>query len=426
MRSLLLSGLFLSQVVLAQSYIVMFQQSELSIASLEHGAYTDILQSTNKKSVGQLKDWLGARGYAAKPVGDLWLIRGAYVELETEAAKKLSKEAWVRAVSVDKVRQLVNPSPDLIVGNSLSEVGGEDLWGLKRIGLHKIKAEFPSITGAGVRVGVIDTGIQSKHPELGNKTVVFKDFVNNLQAPYDDQGHGTHVSGTISGNKVGIAPNVSITFAKAFTAVGAASDSILLSAMQWIFDPDGNSATNDYPQIVSNSWGGDLEGDAVYNLAQFEPYRAALQTWIHGGVIPVFAAGNSGKRPNGIPGGLPDALAVGAIQPTDEIADFSSRGPNIWKVGESVLTLLKPDISAPGVKIPSAFPGNKYATWAGTSMATPHVAGAIALALQVNPKLKFADIKELLLKTSEKKMDTSFGYGILNAYEFVKAAKLKR
>lgn len=98
----------------------------------------------------------------------------------------------------------------------------------------------------------------------------------------------------------------------------------------------------------------------------------------------------------------------------------------MWKVGESVLTLLKPDISAPGEKIISAYPGNKYASMAGTSMATPHVTGAIALALQANPKLKFPDIKKLLLKSSEKKIDTHFGFGILNAYEFVKLAKSYR
>jgi subtilisin family serine protease len=95
-------------------------------------------------------------------------------------------------------------------------------------------------------------------------------------------------------------------------------------------------------------------------------------------------------------------------------------------VGESVLTLLKPDISAPGEKIISAFPGNKYATMAGTSMATPHVSGAIVLALQANPKLKFSDVKRLLLKSSEKKIDTQFGYGVLNAYELVKLAKTYR
>ena len=159
-------------------------------------------------------------------------------------------------------------------------------------------------------------------------------------------------------------------------------------------------------------------------MEDFAPFLRAIQTWIHGGVIPVFAAGNSGKSPNGFPGGLPEPIAVGAIAPSGEIASFSSRGPNLWKVGQSILTFLKPDISAPGEKITSAYPGNKYATMAGTSMATPHVTGAIALALQANPKLKFSDIKKLLLQSSEKKIDTTFGYGILNAYEFVKSAKI--
>jgi subtilisin family serine protease len=177
---------------------------------------------------------------------------------------------------------------------------------------------------------------------------------------------------------------------------------------------------------VSNSWGGELNLEVIYDVEEFAPFLRAIQSWIHGGIIPVFAAGNSGKSPNGFPGGLPEPIAVGAISPNGEIAAFSSRGPNLWKVGESVLTLLKPDISAPGEKIISAYPGNKYASMAGTSMATPHVTGAIALALQANPKLKFSDIKKLLLKSSEKKIDTQYGFGILNAYEFVKLAKSYR
>jgi len=404
----------------ANSYIVLFKQQELTITSLEHDALQQLLQSTNQASVTQLTTWLGTYSVRAPQIRNLWLIRGAVVDLSDDLATKLSHEGWVQGLYVDTVRQMINPPSNLVVGNSLQDLGQDpaSMWGLERIGLGKIRAEFPKLDGSGITVGVIDTGIQSKHPELGN-AVVFKDFVNSLPLPYDDAGHGTHVSGTIAGKQVGIAPKVSFVFAKAFGAGGSATDSTLLAAMQWMFDPDGNPATNDYPRIVSNSWGADLV-DKTWDINQFLPYQQALQAWIHGGIIPIFAAGNSGLSPNGFPGGLPDAIAVGAFSKGDAIADFSSRGPNLWLIGDSLLTLLKPDISAPGVAITSAYPGNKYATMDGTSMATPHVTGAVALLLQANPKLTYTDVKDLLLHSSERKANTSYGFGILDAYKLIK------
>lgn len=408
----------------AKNYIVLFKESEISIGSMEHGAFQSLLQNSNQKNVEQLKSWMDNRGLRAE-VKNLWIARGAALTLEEINAKNLAKEAWVKGVYEDKVRRLISPSPNLVVANSLKELG-EEVWGLEKIGVNKLREEFPELDGKGIRVGIIDTGIQSKHQELMNKPVLFRDFVNHIAYPYDDHGHGTHVAGTVAGNKVGVATEASIIFAKAFAAGGSSGDSSLIEAMQWIFDPDSDPSTNDFPQVVSNSWGGELDEAVLYNVEDFAPFLRAIQTWIHGGIIPVFAAGNSGKSPNGFPGGLPEPIAVGAISPKGELAEFSSRGPNLWKVGESVLTLLKPDISAPGEKITSAYPGNKYASMAGTSMATPHVTGAIALALQANPKLKFSDIKNLLLKSSEKKVDTQFGFGILNAYELVKLAKAHR
>ncbi len=419
-----LISMLLIQSAQAKNYIVLFKQTEISISSMEHGAFQSLLQNTNQKNVDQLKNWMGARGVTAA-VRDLWIVRGAALNLEDEVAKKLSHEAWVKGVYEDKVRRLISPTTSLVVANSLKELG-EEIWGLEKIGLPKIREEFPDLNGNGIRVGVIDTGIQGRHQELINKKIIFKDFVNGITNSYDDHGHGTHVAGTIAGNKVGIATEATIIFAKSFAAGGSSGDSGLIHSMQWIFDPDNDPNTNDFPQIVSNSWGGEIDLDTIYDVEDFAPFLRAIQTWIHGGIIPVFAAGNSGKSPNGFPGGLPEPIAVGATAPNGELATFSSRGPNLWKVGESILTLLKPDISAPGEKITSAYPGNKYATMAGTSMATPHVSGAIALALQANPKLKFSDVKKLLLKSSEKKIDTQFGYGVLNAYEFIKLAKAYR
>jgi len=425
-KFLAVTGLAFSVLSFSADYIVLFKQSEIAVGSLEHGAYTQLLQDYNKKSLSDLKDWLQRRKIRSdKKIKDLWLIRGSTLSISDDTAQALGKEPWIQQVYEDKKRQMLPPKSQVAVGGSLGEVGENPLWGLERIGLQQIREEFPELTGSGVKVGILDTGIQSKHPELLGKMNSFKDFVNGLKNDYDDHGHGTHVAGTIAGKDTGIAPQAEILMGKIFGAVGGGQDSEILEAMQWQFDPDGNPSTADYPRIISNSWGADLE-EGIHDISEFLPYHLAIQTWIQGGIIPVFAAGNSGKNPNGMPGGLPDVISVGAFDKNGDIADFSSSGPNLWKIGKVVLTVMKPDLSAPGVGIGSALPGNKYAAWDGTSMATPHVTGAIALLLQANPKLTYAEVKSLLLETSEKKADNQFGYGILNAYELVRAGIQKR
>lgn len=418
-----LSIAVVASVSSATPHLVLFRQTEIMVSGLDHGGFQDLLQTSNQKNLDQLKQWIANRSYGSRPVGDLWLIRGAKTELNADEVKRLSREPWVSGVFPDRVRTYAFPAGPTAVASDVSELAPDGpLWSQVKVGLPQLQAEFPLIKGKGVRVGVIDTGIQSNHSELRGKLELFKDFVNGRPYPYDDQGHGTHVAGTIAGSRVGLAPEATLLVAKVFTAVGEGRDSDLLSAMQWMFDPDGNPATNDFPRIVSNSWGGDIGTVAPVNIGELTPYSLAIEAWVHGGIIPVFAAGNSGRAPNGFPGGLPQALAVGAIDAAGAVADFSSKGPNLWQMGQWVLTVMKPDLSAPGVRVTSSFIGNKYATWDGTSMATPHVSGALALTLQANPKLKYADIKALLNRTMDPKVDTSFGYGVLDAYRLVKAS----
>lgn len=116
--------------------------------------------------------------------------------------------------------------------------------------------------------------------------------------------------------------------------------------------------------------------------------------------MPIFAAGNSGPGPKtvGLPGGCPNAFTIGATDSNDAIASFSSRGPAVWKTGSFV----KPDILAPGVKVKSSFPGNKYSELSGTSMATPHVAGVVALMYQLQPTLTVDQLATVLKNTATK------------------------
>lgn len=294
-------------------------------------------------------------------------------------------------------------------------------YGLEKIGVPELRTKHPEVNGKGVVVGIIDTGLDASHPEFKGKQVVFKDFVNNRTASYDDNGHGTHVAGTISGigangTQIGIAPEVSLVIAKVFTSQGSGSLSAILRAMEWMGNPgvaEGGSKLK--PRVVNNSWGGGTS-DSVND----DPFYQATLTWVQLEIFPCFAAGNAGPSPStlGSPGRLPPAFAVGATDSEDQIARFSSRGPVEIGMDGKRIEYVKPDVSAPGVQVLSAMPGGKYGKLSGTSMATPHTTGVIALLYQAKPNLKVAQIRELLEKTSqdlgESGKDNNFGSGRIN------------
>jgi subtilisin family serine protease len=265
-------------------------------------------------------------------------------------------------------------------------------YGLKNIGVPELRKSYPDVTGKGVVVGIIDTGIDPNHPAFKGKKIVFKDFTSqNKKDPYDDNGHGTHVAGTITGlgslPAYGIAPDVELVVAKVFSASGGATDSILLEAMEWMLSQN--------VRVVSNSWGGSQDDTALEN----NPYNKMVQAWVDKNIFPSFAAGNEGpsSRSVGIPGGLPIAYAVGAVDSADKTASFSSRGPIEW----DDVSYDKPEICAPGVKVYSSVPGGKYASYSGTSMATPHLSGVVALMLSAKPCLTVEETKKILAETSK-------------------------
>ncbi len=167
--------------------------------------------------------------------------------------------------------------------------------------------------------------------------------------------------------------------------------------MQWMADPDGDPATADFAQVVSNSW--DSTTDTTKISPEESVFCVAVKNLLNLGIIPVVAAGNDGPGAGTIqvPAACPGAVAVAASNEADGIADFSSRGPVKWKN----MSLAKPDVSAPGEDIESAAPGGGYATKSGTSMATPHVSGAVALLLQARPGADPATIRRILLDTAK-------------------------
>lgn len=268
-------------------------------------------------------------------------------------------------------------------------------WGVEDINAPSVWEQL-GVTGEGVVIASIDSGVQYDHPALveqyrgnnGDGTFThdynFYDVEGNCggtPCDFSAEGHGTHTVGTMvgddgAGNQIGVAPGAEWIAANYY---GYSMESVL-KAGQWVTAPTDSQGNNPdpskAPDIVNNSWGRESSDSDPY-------YRDIVNLWHAAGIIPVFAAGNSGPAcvTTNSPGGYPNVIAVGAYGTSGAIADFSSRGPT--SDGR-----VKPDVSAPGVLVYSSVPGNNYTRLSGTSMAAPHVAGAIALMMEAEPAFR--------------------------------------
>ncbi|MGV9703090.1 S8 family serine peptidase [Streptomyces sp. NPDC003483] len=278
-------------------------------------------------------------------------------------------------------------------------------------------------TGQGVDVAVLDTGIDAAHPDFAGRIAASESFVPG-QDVTDRHGHGTHVASTVAGTgaasdgkEKGVAPGASLHIGKVLNNEGSGQDSWILAGMEW-------AARDQHAKIVSMSLGGDPT-DGTDPLSQ-AVNRLSEET----GALFVIAAGNSGPEAYsiGAPGAADAALTVGAVngpgKGVDQLAEFSSRGP---RVGDNAV---KPDLTAPGVDILAArsqyAPEGEgaYQTMSGTSMATPHVAGAAALLAEKHPDWSGRQLKDALVSTTASTRQSSpyqGGSGRLDIAAAVKA-----
>ena len=259
--------------------------------------------------------------------------------------------------------------------------------------------------GAGQRIAVLDTGVDYTHGDLGGcfgvgcKVIDGYDFVNGDADPLDDHGHGTHVAATAAGSGVfdGVAPDASILAYKVCNAAGNCDASDVIAGIERAVDPDGDLDPVDHVDVINLSLSG--PGDADDPLSQAVDYASAA------GVFVAAAAGNTALYFGvGSPGTARTALTVGATTKTDQLAGFSSKGPSAPDYG------VKPEIVAPGVSICAAkatgtalgpdCTDTTHIAISGTSMATPHVAGAAALLKAIMPTLSPAELKSLLVQSS--------------------------
>ena len=348
----------------------------------------------------------------------LWLPNAFVITGDLEALKALASEPGIKRLRLDHQIH-IGESPLSAVHHPLSEIP----WNISKIEADRAWNAF-GITGQGVVVANIDTGVDWLHPALQtsyrgyNPKGLPQHEGNWFDAtgqgalyPVDGHGHGTHTMGTILGQGgIGVAPGARWIAVRAFNTQGVGYESWIHSAFQWILAPDGDPALA--PDVVNNSWGSQEPASEIF--------RPDIQALRAAGIVPVFSAGNNGPNPGTIssPASLPEAFAVGATDSDDEVADFSGRGPSPW--GQ-----VKPDVVAPGVSIYSALPGGTYGLMSGTSMATPHATGLAALLLQADPTLTITETEEVIRHTAvpigEEVPNNGAGWGRIDACQAVLA-----
>lgn len=262
-----------------------------------------------------------------------------------------------------------------------------------------VQIDVPSVwaagyRGAGVKVAIVDTGLDAAHPDFAGRIAAGASFVGGDYQ--DDNGHGTHVAGisvgtgAAQGKYCGVAPEASIYVAKVLDRNGSGSMSGVMAGVEW--------AVEQGVDVINLSLGGSGSSDGQDALSL--TCNAAVEQ----GTTVLVAGGNAGpsSRTIGSPGAASDVITIGAVDRSDDIARFSSRGP-------TADGRVKPDVCFPGTDIVSALASGTgagqpvdthYTQMSGTSMATPHAAGLAALLLQAKPDLSPAEIKQVIMETA--------------------------
>ena len=272
----------------------------------------------------------------------------------------------------------------------------ETSWGVDVIDAEKV---HPVCTGKGIRVAVIDTGIDYKHPDLAANYRGGYDFVNGDTDPMDDNGHGTHVAGIVAAVDnddiiiVGVAPEAEIYALKALNNQSNGQISDINAAIDWAIEHDMD--------IISMSLGGSGDFTSLHRICQ----KAHDE-----GIVLVAAAGNEHGGNVSYPAAYYSVIAVSAMEKNGSIAEFSNTGSEI-------------ELAAPGVSILSTYLEDGYASIAGTSMATPHVSGVVALLLSADDTLEPDEVRAILSATAtdlgDEGRDKLYGYGLVNAKDAI-------
>ncbi len=374
--------------------------------------------------------WLNTKGTAVEVTQSFWIINGLFVKAHPALITEISNRSDVKHVFHNGTVKIVTAKPSL---HSLYTKDVE--WGVTKVEAPTCWAD--GYTGEGIIIGIVDTGVDYLHPALEGKWAGHWFVATGLPAsetPYDDNKHGTHCVGSILGGDgsgafsqdIGVAPGAKYVAAKGLNGGGSGSSNQLIECLEFMADLKEQVDI----KAVSNSW-------ACGNGNQ-QFYWEAFLTLRSIGILPIVANGNNGSQGAASvtsPGDYPHVIGVGATDKDDNIGSFSSLGPTVETEPYNDKSLwlrddwnyIKPNISAPGVSINSAIPGGEYGSLNGTSMATPHVCGAVALLYQKNINLTHEMVYNLLLDNVDKPSaggpypNNTFGWGRLNAWKSLQA-----
>lgn len=403
-------------------------------------AVVSSLQNKAETTQKNLLSYLKISEQEIKTFKPFFIVNSVSVTGTKQSVEDIARFPEVKSILLDEKKQLP-------ITDSKSLSSEEIEWNIEQIGVPELWED--GITGEGVVVANIDSGVEGNHPALKRQYRGYNpedpenplhefnwhDAVFDRKSPMDSDGHGTHTMGTMVGqeengeNKVGVAPGAKWIATRAFFD-NEGYDSYILEAAEWVLAPtdeNGVPHPEKAPDVVNNSWG----GNPIHN----DWFLPMVEAWRSAGIIPVFSVGNAGffLKPDpgsaSAPGNYKEVIAVGATDSDGNLADFSLRGPS--ENGD-----IKPDLVAPGVSVRSSVPGASwndfsYRSFNGTSMAAPHVAGTILLMKQLDSSLTFEEVDDILKVTAQNKTDNAYpdypnngyGYGFLQANKAVRAVQ---
>ncbi len=396
----------------ARALIVFAEQADLSGADAlktkkEKGQFVfEQLRAVAKRTQARVRAQLDAQGVTYRA---FYVTNAIAVEkMDATLATQLATETNIARIASDPNVKFAAPIPEKTSAETTRAVE----WGITKIGAPKLWQL--KLRGRGIVVANQDTGVQWEHPALKKKYRGWKKETQTADHSYnwwdaihssivgggnscgysspepcDDYGHGTHTMGTQVGstatNQIGVAPKARWIACRNMDE-GVGRPSTYIECFEFFlapWDSNGNNPDpNRAPDVVSNSW-----GCPPSELCEPDSLRQATRALRTAGIFISMSAGNSGSNCATItdPSSIYNAsTTVGATNSNDDLASFSSRGP----VTADDSNRRKPDVSAPGVNVRSSVPGGGYANLSGTSMAAPHVAGAVALLWQARPNLR--------------------------------------
>jgi subtilisin family serine protease len=344
----------------------------------------------------------------------LWITNAIGARVRSSVAAELAGRPDVREVRPSTTIEAPSAAVATAAEPNVAQVNAPALWDL-------------GYRGQGMVVASMDTGVDISHPELaarwrGGGNSWYDPNGQHPATPIDLAGHGTQtmgvmVGGDAGGSSIGVAPDARWIAVKIFNDRGQATSTAIHLGYQWLLDPDGNPATADAPNVVDNSW----TMTAGSCSLEFQPDLRNLRT---AGILPVFAAGNYGPTAgtSASPANNPEALAVGSVDGNGLIDPYSSRGPSACTQGTY------PQLVAPGTDIRTTDLYGGYLDVSGTSLAAPHVAGALALLLQASPGLS-ADRQQAALQAGTVDLgpagaDNDYGAGrldVLASYNWLRS-----